>query len=57
MIVVLRKGHSAAQLAEVVQRIATVHNLDALANAVPRAYRIVLGDACHALHGLTSGSA
>jgi len=45
------------QLAEVVQRIATVHNLDALANAVPRAYRIVLGDACHALHGLTSGSA
>jgi hypothetical protein len=42
------------QLAEVVQRIATVHNLDALANAVPRAYRIVLGDACHALHGLTS---
>jgi len=45
------------QLAEVVQRIATVHNLDALANAVPRAYRIVLGDACHALAGLTSGSA
>ena len=23
----------------------------------PRAYRIVLGDACHALHGLTSESA
>jgi len=40
------------QLAEVVQRITTVHNLDALANAVPRAYRIMLGDACHALHGL-----
>ena len=40
------------QLAEVVQRIATVHDLDALANAVPRAYEIVLGDACHALHGL-----
>ena len=30
------------QLAEVVQRITTVHNLDALASAVPRAYRIVL---------------
>jgi hypothetical protein len=41
------------QLAEVVQRIATVHDLDALAHAVPRAYRIVLGDACHALHGLS----
>jgi hypothetical protein len=43
-------------LAEVVQRITTVHNLDALAASVPRAYRIVLGDACHALHGLTSES-
>ncbi len=42
------------QLGGVVQRITTVHNLDALASAVPRAYRIVLGDACHALHGLTS---
>ncbi|MCC6767360.1 MAG: hypothetical protein IT293_22145 [Deltaproteobacteria bacterium] len=41
-------------LGEVVQRITTVHNLDALAASVPRAYRIVLGDACHALHGLTS---
>ncbi len=43
------------QLAELVQRITTVHNLDALANAVPRAYRIVLGDACHALHASTAG--
>lgn len=41
-------------LTAVVQRITTVHNLDALAASVPRAYRIVLGDACHALHGLTS---
>lgn len=40
------------RLADVVERITTVHNLDALANAVPRAYRILLGDACHALHGL-----
>ncbi len=45
------------QLAEVVQRLTTVHNLDALAHAVPRAYRILLGDACHALHGLTDASA
>jgi hypothetical protein len=43
-----------AQLAAVVHRIATIHNLDVLANDVPRAYRIILGDACHALHGLTS---
>lgn len=43
-----------AQLARVVHRIATIHNLDVLANDVPRAYRIILGDACHALHGLTS---
>ncbi|OQY65949.1 MAG: hypothetical protein B6D46_12015 [Polyangiaceae bacterium UTPRO1] len=44
-------------LAEVVQRITSVHNLDALAASVPRAYRILLGDACHALHGLTSEAA
>lgn len=42
------------QLTEVVQRLTAVHNLDTLAHAVPRAYRILLGDACHALHGLTS---
>jgi len=40
------------QLSEVVHRITTVHDLDGLASSVPRAYRIVLGDACHALHGL-----
>jgi hypothetical protein len=45
------------QLADVVQRLTTVHNLDELASSVPRAYRIVLGDACHALHGLTSAAA
>lgn len=51
-----REQRAAAErvLAEVVQRITTVHNLDALESSVPRAYRIVLGDACHALHGLTS---
>lgn len=43
-----------AQLATVVHRITSVHNLDVLANDVPRAYRIVLGDACHALYGLAS---
>ena len=49
-----RRANAERQLAEVVQRIATVHNLDELASSVPRAYRIILGDACHALHGLTS---
>jgi hypothetical protein len=44
------------ELDAVVRRITTVHNLDVLASAVPRAYRIVLGDACHALHGLTSAA-
>ncbi|MCC6847250.1 MAG: hypothetical protein IT294_02025 [Deltaproteobacteria bacterium] len=54
-----RAARTAAErtLGEVVRRITTVHNLDALAASVPRAYRIVLGDACHALHGLTSESA
>jgi hypothetical protein len=49
-----RLATAEAQLAAVVHRLMTVHNLDVLANDVPRAYRIVLGDACHALHGLTS---
>jgi hypothetical protein len=44
------------QLAEVVHRLVTVHNLDALANAVPRAYRILLGDACHARHGVAGAA-
>ena len=45
------------QLAELVHRLVTVHNLDVLANGVPRAYRILLGDACHALHGVGGGTA
>ncbi|MEO6026398.1 MAG: hypothetical protein ABIR79_05980 [Candidatus Binatia bacterium] len=52
-----QRATAESQLAAVVQRLTTVHNLDALANSVPRAYRIVLGDACHALHGLTSAAA
>ncbi len=51
-----QRATAESQLAAVVQRLTTVHNLDALANSVPRAYRIVLGDACHALHGLTSAA-
>ena len=47
-------AHAVGTLSDVVQRITAVHNLDTLAHAVPRAYRILLGDACHALHGLTS---
>jgi hypothetical protein len=45
------------QLTELVHRLVTVHNLDVLANSVPRAYRILLGDACHALHGVAGGTA
>jgi hypothetical protein len=45
------------QLGEVVHRLVTVHNLDVLANGVPRAYRILLGDACHALHGVAGSAA
>ena len=44
------------QLAELVHRLVTVHNLDVLANTVPRAYRILLGDACHALHGVAGAA-
>ena len=42
----------AAQLAEVVQRIANDHDLDRLSTEVPRAYRLILGDACHAYRGI-----
>jgi hypothetical protein len=42
------------ELAAVVHRLSEVHDLDGLAREVPRAYRIVLGDACHALHALES---
>jgi hypothetical protein len=44
------------QLTELVHRLVAVHNLDVLANSVPRAYRILLGDACHALHGVAGAA-
>jgi hypothetical protein len=40
------------ELAALVHRLSTVHDLDGLARQVPRAYRVLLGDACHALRGL-----
>jgi len=40
------------ELAAIVARLARVHDLDALARQVPRAYAVLLGDACHALHAL-----
>lgn len=43
-----------SELAAVVHRLATIHDLDALQRQVPRAYWVVLGDACHALHALES---
>jgi hypothetical protein len=38
------------QLAGIAHRLATTYDLDGLARQVPRAYSVVLGDACHALH-------
>lgn len=41
-----------AQLAGIVSRITSEHDLDALQAQVPQAYKILLGDACHAYRGL-----
>ncbi len=43
------------ELAAVVHRLVTVHDLDDLARQVPRAYGVLLGDACHALAALEAG--
>ena len=45
------------ELAAVVRRLVATHDLDALQRQVPRAYWVVLGDACHALHALESSPA
>lgn len=45
------------ELAAVAHRLVARHDLDALQRQLPRAYRIVLGDACHALHALASPAA
>jgi hypothetical protein len=54
-----RKAVAAAEqeLAAVAHRLVTSHDLDALARQVPRAYSVVLGDACHALHALEGDAA
>lgn len=44
------------ELAAVVHRLVTVHDLDSLARQVPRAYGVLLGDACHALAALEAGT-
>jgi hypothetical protein len=44
------------QLAGIAHRLATTYDLDTLARQVPRAYSVILGDACHALHA-TEGDA
>ncbi|TMA75835.1 MAG: hypothetical protein E6J72_17225 [Deltaproteobacteria bacterium] len=38
------------QLAGIAHRLTTTYDLDTLARQVPRAYSLILGDACHALH-------
>jgi hypothetical protein len=45
------------QLAAIAHRLATTYDLDALARQVPRAYSLVLGDACHALHAAEGDAA
>jgi hypothetical protein len=40
------------QLGAVVHRLTTEHDLDELRAKIPNAYKIVLGDACHALRGM-----
>jgi hypothetical protein len=40
------------QLAGIVSRLTSEHDLDGLAAQVPEAYKIILGDACHAYRGL-----
>ncbi|MEW6267721.1 MAG: hypothetical protein AB1689_00320, partial [Thermodesulfobacteriota bacterium] len=41
-----------AQLATIVARVTAEHDVDALQSQVPQAYKILLGDACHAYRGL-----
>lgn len=41
-----------AELARLVDRLTGEHDLDALRTEVPNAYRVLLGDACHALRGI-----
>ncbi len=45
------------ELAAVAHRLVATHDLGILERQVPRAYKIVLGDACHALHALGSAAA
>jgi hypothetical protein len=41
-----------AELQPLTERLGSQHDLDALSSEVPSAYRIILGDACHALRGI-----
>jgi hypothetical protein len=45
------------ELAAVARRLVATHDLAVLERQVPRAYKIVLGDACHALHALGPAAA
>lgn len=45
-------GQAREQLAGIVSRLTGEHDLDALSAQVPEAYKIILGDACHAYRGL-----
>ena len=49
-------GAAERELAVIAHRLVAVHDLEGLARQVPRAYRVILGDACHALRGLQDGA-
>lgn len=44
-------------LAAIAHRLVTTYDLDGLARQVPRAYSLILGDACHALHAAEGDAA
>lgn len=54
----LEAAHRAEeQLATIAHRLVATYDLDELAHQVPRAYGLILGDACHALHAVERDAA
>ena len=49
--------HAEEQLAVIAHRLVSTYDLDELARQVPRAYGLILGDACHALHAVEGDAA
>jgi hypothetical protein len=45
-------GQARGELGKLAERLGSEHDLDQLSTEVPGAYRVLLGDACHALRGI-----